>query len=133
MKHHEPATRPYEFLHANLGEVDGRHFLVKVDQFNSWPAAIIECSQTKRNHPTFYQRFPYILHGYRGCPIKIYCENSQFGVAELKYFLRDWGVAVGSSFPDYIKIKRQVESSLKSSKVNGSRPKEPGDNQIWTN
>lgn len=28
---HEPATRPFKFLHANLGEVDGRHFLVIVD------------------------------------------------------------------------------------------------------
>ncbi len=53
MKPHKPATRPYEFLHVNLGEVDGRHFLVIVDQFNSWPAAIIECSQTKKNTRRF--------------------------------------------------------------------------------
>ena len=33
LQHHEPATRPFEFLHADLGEVEGRHFLVIVDLF----------------------------------------------------------------------------------------------------
>ena len=38
LQHHEPATRPFEFLHADLSEVEGRHFLVIVDQFSGWPA-----------------------------------------------------------------------------------------------
>jgi hypothetical protein len=38
LQHHEPATQPFEFLHTDLSEVEGRHFLVIVDQFSGWPA-----------------------------------------------------------------------------------------------
>ena len=34
LKKHQPATRPFEIIHTELGEVDGRHFLVIVDQFS---------------------------------------------------------------------------------------------------
>jgi hypothetical protein len=33
LRPHEPATRPFQFIHANIGEDDGRYFLVIVDQF----------------------------------------------------------------------------------------------------
>ena len=35
LQRHEPASRPFEFLHPDLGEDDGRHFLVIVDHFSS--------------------------------------------------------------------------------------------------
>jgi hypothetical protein len=38
LKPHQPAKRPFEILHTDIGEVDGRHFLVIVDQFSGWPA-----------------------------------------------------------------------------------------------
>jgi hypothetical protein len=31
LQHHEPATQPFEFLHTDLSEVEGRLFLVIVD------------------------------------------------------------------------------------------------------
>jgi hypothetical protein len=44
---HEPATRPYEVLHADLGEFDGRHFLVIVDQFSGWSAVTMFPKKTQ--------------------------------------------------------------------------------------
>ncbi len=40
LKPHEPATRPFEQLHADLGEIEGRHFLTIVDQFSGWPHVV---------------------------------------------------------------------------------------------
>lgn len=37
----EPATRPFDFLHADLGRDDGRYFLVIVDQFSSWSHVVV--------------------------------------------------------------------------------------------
>jgi hypothetical protein len=34
LKKHQPATRPFEIIHTDIGEVEGRHFLVIVDQFS---------------------------------------------------------------------------------------------------
>ena len=34
-----PATRPFEQIHADLGDVNSRHFLVMVDNFIGWPHA----------------------------------------------------------------------------------------------
>ena len=34
---HESATSPFQFVHADIGEDDVRHFLVIVDQFSGEP------------------------------------------------------------------------------------------------
>ena len=36
IRHREKATRPFEFIHADIGEDNGRHFLVIVDHFSGW-------------------------------------------------------------------------------------------------
>lgn len=34
---HEPASRPFAFLFADLGTFRGRDFLINADQFSGWP------------------------------------------------------------------------------------------------
>ena len=38
LRHHPTAIRPFEHVHADIGEDDGRQFLVLVDAFSSWLA-----------------------------------------------------------------------------------------------
>ena len=37
LRPHELATRSFQFVHADIGEDDGRQFLIIVDQFSWWP------------------------------------------------------------------------------------------------
>ena len=37
LRAHEPASRPFEQVHADFATVNGRYFLVIVDQFSGWP------------------------------------------------------------------------------------------------
>jgi hypothetical protein len=122
LQHHEPATRPFEFLHADLGEVEGRHFLVIVDQFSDWPAVTMfaDKNTTARRLINAFRAF-FMDTG--GAPVKIYADNSPFGAAELQSFLRDWGVSFGSSSPHYHQSNGRAEAAIKSMKklVIGSR------------
>ena len=49
-----------------------------------------------------------------GAPVKIFADNSPFKAAELQAFLRDWGVAFGSSFPYYHQSNGKAEAAVKS-------------------
>ncbi|XP_046449294.1 uncharacterized protein K02A2.6-like [Daphnia pulex] len=37
LRPHEPASRPFEQIHAVLCQLNGRHFLIQVDAFSGWP------------------------------------------------------------------------------------------------
>jgi hypothetical protein len=49
IRHHKLATRPFELLHADLGDDNGRHFLVIVDQFSGWPHFTMSQTRTPRH------------------------------------------------------------------------------------
>ena len=40
LRPHEPAKRPFEQVHGDLGSHNGRHFLVLVDQYSGWPHVV---------------------------------------------------------------------------------------------
>lgn len=40
LRSHEKDTRPFEQLHADLDEVNGRNYLIMVDQYSKWPHVI---------------------------------------------------------------------------------------------
>jgi hypothetical protein len=113
LQQHEPATRPFEVLHADLGELDGRHFLVIVDQFSGWPAVTTfpDKHTTARRLINSFRSF-FMDTG--GAPVKIFSDNSPFKAAELQDFLRDWGVAFGSSSPHYHQSNGRAEAAIKS-------------------
>jgi hypothetical protein len=89
IRHHEPATRPFEFLHADLGEDNGRHFLVIVDQFSGYFTMFPNKITTARRLIDEFRSF-FVSIG--GAPIKIWSDNGLFPAAEFQDFLRDWKV-----------------------------------------
>ncbi len=110
---HEPATRPIEVLHADLGELDGRHFLVIVDQFSGLLAVTMfpDKQSTVRRLINSFRAF-FMDTG--GAPVKIFSDNIPFKAAELQDFLRDWGVAFVSSSPHYHQSNGRAEAAIKS-------------------
>ncbi|XP_045022885.1 uncharacterized protein LOC123466779 [Daphnia magna] len=40
LRPHEPASRPFEQIHADLCQLNGRHFLIQVDAFSGWPHVV---------------------------------------------------------------------------------------------
>ena len=47
LRNHEVATYPFQFVHMDLGEVNGKHFLIAVDQYSGFPQ-IYECGKTAK-------------------------------------------------------------------------------------
>ena len=113
LKKHQPATRPFEIIHTDIGEVDGRHFLVIVDQFSGWPAVTTfpDKHTTARRLINVFRDF-FLDTG--GAPVMIYSDNSPFKAAEFQLFLKDWGISFGSSSPHYHQSNGRAEASIKS-------------------
>jgi hypothetical protein len=62
---HEAASRPFEQIHADLCEINGRHFLIQVDSFSGWP------------HVVYYSRRPHHLQeSYQRCPGAVHQRRS---------------------------------------------------------
>ena len=94
LQRHEPASRPFEFLHADLGEDVGRHFLVIVDHFSSWLHVVVfpnKNTTASRLIDAFRDFFVDI----GGAPVKLWTDNSPFQAAEFQLFLREWNITWG--------------------------------------
>lgn len=112
---HQPASRPFEVVHADLGAFRGRHFLVVVDQFSGWHHVVCfpdDKTSAKRVIDAVRTFFTNV-----GVPVKFFSDNgSQFSSAEFTRFLQDWGVTAGSSSPHYPQSNGTAEAGIKSSK-----------------
>nr|CAH0109788.1 unnamed protein product [Daphnia galeata] len=80
---HEPATRPFEVLHADLGEFDGRHFLVIVNQFSGW-SAVTMFPEKNTTAQRLINSFRMFFTDIGGAPVKVFSDNSPFKAAELQ-------------------------------------------------
>ena len=115
IKQHEPASRPFEFLHADIGEDDGRHFLVIIDQFSGWPHVVLFPNKnTTANRLIIAFREFFVSSG--GAPTKLWTDNSPFQAAEFQAFLSDWKISWGSSSPHYAQSNGRAEAGIKSMK-----------------
>ncbi|XP_045025183.1 uncharacterized protein LOC123469907 [Daphnia magna] len=111
-----PATRPFEQIHADLGEVNGRHFLVIVDSFSGWPhvVAFRDIKTSARaiigHIRTFFSSV--------GAPVAFWSDNGpQFGAAEFRRFLADWGIIPLTSSPYYAKSNGRAEAAINTMKT----------------
>lgn len=115
LRPHQPASRPFEIVHADLGSFRGRHFLVIVDQFSGWPHVV--------NFPDNHTSARRIVDAVRtfftsvGVPIKFFADNGPpFSSAEFRTFLQDWGVTAGFSSPYFSQSNGIAEAGIKSAK-----------------
>jgi hypothetical protein len=77
IRHREKATRPFEFIHADIGEDNGRHFLVIVDHFSGWPH--FKMFQDKSTSAArLIDEFRNFFTAIGGAPVKLWSDNSIF-------------------------------------------------------
>jgi hypothetical protein len=111
-----PATRPFEQIHADLCELNGRHFLVMVDKFSGWPhvVAFRDKKTTARNVIGHCRSF----FSNVGAPVTFWSDNGpQFGAAEFQRFLTDWGITSLTSSPYYAQSNGRAEAEIDSMKA----------------
>ena len=98
-----------------MGEDGGRHFLVIVDHFSSWPHVVVfpnKNTTASRLIDAFRDFFVDI----GGAPVKLWTDNSPFQAAEFQIFLREWNIPWGSSSPHYAQSNGRAEAAIKSMK-----------------
>ena len=112
---HDPASRPFEQVHADLGSVNGRHFLTIVDQFSGWPHVV-----PFQDSNTTTRRLIAATRSYFagvGAPVKFWSDNgTNFVAAEFEEFLRDWDVSHGRSSPHHPQSNGIAEAGIKQIK-----------------
>ena len=115
LRPHDPASRPFEQVHADLGSVNGRHFLTIVDQFSGWPHVV-----PFQDSNTTARRLIAATRSYFagvGAPVKFWSDNgTNFVAAEFEEFLRDWGVSHGRSSPHHPQSNGIAEAGIKQMK-----------------
>lgn len=111
-----PATRPFEQIHADLGEVNGRHFLVIVDSFSGWPH-VVAFRDIKTSARTIIGHIRTFFSSV-GAPVAFWSDNGpQFGAAEFRRFLADWGIIPLTSSPYYAKSNGRAEAAINTMKT----------------
>lgn len=115
LRPHEPANRPFEQVHGDLGTIRGRHFLVLVDQYSGWPHVVVfkDEKTTARRVIDAVRAFFISV----GVAVKFWSDNGpQFASAEFAQFLREWGVSAGTSSPHFPQSNGIAEAGIKSIK-----------------
>ena len=112
MQPHEPAVRPFEQIHADLCTVNGKHYLVLVDQLSGWPhvTAFNDVNTSTKKVIESVRAFFSTV----GVPVKFWSDNGpQFASTEFKKFLSEWGVSAGTSSPHYAQSNGRAEVEVK--------------------
>ena len=115
LRPHDPASKPFEQVHANFGSIKGRHFLVIVDQFSGWPHVVLF-----ENSNTTARRLITVVRSYFagvGALVKFWSDNdTNFTAAKFEDFLRNWGVDHEKSYPHYPQSNGIAEAGVKHMK-----------------
>ena len=110
-----PATRPFEQIHADIGEISGRHFLVMVDSFSGWPH-VVAFRDTNTSARKIIEHIRNFFSNV-GAPISFWSDNGpQFAAAEFRNFLADWGIIPLTSSPYYAQSNGRAESEINTMK-----------------
>ena len=121
LRPHEPATRPFQFIHADIGEVDGRQFPVIVDQLSGWPDVTLYDDKNTTANRLVNSCRP--LFAAMGAPEGFWSDNQPFKAALFQDFLTKYQVSWHSSSLHYSKSNGREEAEVKQIKeiVCGSR------------
>jgi hypothetical protein len=115
LRAHEKATYPFQFVHMDLGEVNGKYFLIAVDQFSSFPQ-IYECGKTAKTSQVI--SFTINLFENFSVPMTIYSDGGpQFKEnGEFDKFCQDWGIEHVTSSPYMSRSNGVAEEAVKEMK-----------------
>lgn len=110
-----PATRPFEQIHADLGEINGRHFLVMIDSFSGW-SHVVAFRDTNTSARKIIEHVRSFFSNV-GAPLAFWSDNGpQFGAGEFRVFLTDWNIVPLTSSPYYAQSNGRAESEIDTMK-----------------
>ena len=113
---HEPATRPFEFVFADLCTFRGRDFLVVADQYSGWPQVYPFPDNNTSSRRIIDALRSFFTCG-AGAPVKLWSDGGpQFKSDEYLTFLREWDISHGRSSPYHPRSNGHVEAAVKSMK-----------------
>ena len=98
---HDRASRPFEFIHADLGCHNSRDFLILADHFSGWPHVVPFPDKNTSTRKIFDAIRSFFSFG-AGAPVKVWSDGGpQFTSDEFNTFLRDWNISHGVSSAGY--------------------------------
>ena len=113
-RHHEVPTYPFEIIHLDFGQHEGRHYLIVADQFSSYP--FVKEFDTDPTSDMLIQVLTYIFSLF-AIPRKIYSDGGpQMSSFKFKEFCRRWGVNHEMSSPHHAQSNGYAESAIKQMK-----------------
>ena len=111
LRPHETATRPFQFVHGDVGEDDGQHFLVLVDTFSGWPYIAIYPDKKTTSFRLIGSCREY-FSAY-GAPVKLWSDNASIlASSEFQSALQSFNVQWGSSTPYYAQSNGVAEADI---------------------
>jgi hypothetical protein len=125
LRPHEVATFPFQFVHMDLGEVNGKYFLISVDQYSGFPQ-IFECGKTAKTGQIIEHTIS--LFENFSVPVTIYSDGGpQFKEnGEFDAFCETWGIEHITSSP-YMSRSRQRNEKNHSGQCKSSRSSRQAD------
>ena len=113
---HARASRPFEFIHADLGCNKGCDFLILADHFSGW-RHVVPFPDKNTSARKIVDAFRSFFSFGAGAPVKFWSDGGpQFTFDEFYMFLRDWGINHGVSSAGYSQSNGFAEVSVKSMK-----------------
>lgn len=113
LRHHEEATYPFQYVHMDLGEVNGKHFLVSVDQYSGFPH-IFECGNITKTEQII--KHTVSLFENFSVPIVIYSDGGPQFKSEFADFCQKWGIQHITSSPYMSRSNGVAEEAVKEAK-----------------
>ncbi len=115
LRPHEPATYPFQFVHMDLGEVNGKYFLISADQYSGF-THIFECGKTAKTAQVIEHTVS--LFENFSVPITIYSDGGpQFKEnGEFDDFCEKWGIQHINSSPYMSRSNGVAEEAVKEMK-----------------
>ena len=113
---HARSSRPFEFIHADLGCHNGRDFLIFADHFSGWPHVVPfpDKNTTARKIVGAIRSF---FSFDAGAPVKFWSDGDpQFTSDGFNKLMRDWSISHGVSSAGYSQSNGFAEVSVKNMK-----------------
>ena len=109
---HQMSHYPFQYLHMDLGQVEGQYYLISVDQFSGYPHIHV-CGKTAKTEQVINATAELITHF--SIPEAIYTDGGpQFlENGEFAAFCKNWGIQHVQSSPYMSRSNGMAESNVK--------------------
>ena len=111
---HSIPSYPFEFVHMDFGQHEGRHYLIVVDQFSSYP--FVKEFSTDPTTEMLMEVLTYVFTQF-AIPRKIYSDGGpQFKSYKFDEYCKRWGIIHETSSPHHPQSNGFAEAAIKQMK-----------------